>query len=147
MAARGPTRATIQTNHFFKSYIEKYDLDKRKEMAANLVSKHPSRIPIVIFNGAPDKMKFTEIKYPLSPSRLLVEREKPLSFIITYMKAKIALNPSESLFLFINNRVCPPRKSLSHSVSLNLNAVHEQYHEEDGFLYCLCQVHEDKGAF
>lgn len=31
-------------------------------MASNLVSKHPSRIPIVIFNGAPEKLKFQEIK-------------------------------------------------------------------------------------
>ena len=54
MATRSaPKKATIQTNPFFKNYLDKYDLEKRKEMAENLVSRHPSRIPIVIFNGAP----------------------------------------------------------------------------------------------
>ena len=34
-------------------------------MAANLVKKHPSRIPLIIFNGAENKLDFTDIKYVL----------------------------------------------------------------------------------
>ena len=59
--------------------------------------------------------------------KYLVPGDLNMSHFIYVVRKRIKLEPSETLFLMVNNQLCPS--------NIVLSEVYEKYKDEDGFLY------------
>ena len=102
-------------------YTDEYDIDLRKMECKKILLKHPDKIPIIVEKN--DKCHLNEInkKKYLSPNDMLINQ------FIFIIRKRISLEPSQSLFVMINNKLVPIGKTLGE--------LYEDEKNEDGFLY------------
>tara|TARA_Y100000389_G_scaffold201575_2_gene244614 strand:- start:2906 stop:3253 length:348 start_codon:yes stop_codon:yes gene_type:complete len=105
------------------NFQNKYSFDKRKEESDNVIEKYPDRIPIIV-----QKHKTTDLP-EVDKCKYLVPKSMSITQFSFIIRKRIKLEPSQAIFISINNKLVGSSKTIS-----------ELYHEEkndDGFLYII----------
>ena len=102
-------------------YTDKYDINLRKMECKKILLKHPDKIPIIVEKN--DKCQLNDI----TKKKYLSPNDMPINQFIFIIRKRISLEPSQSLFVMINNKLVPIGKTLGE--------LYEDEKNEDGFLY------------
>lgn len=108
------------------SYINDFKsctLSSRKAESQRLLAKYPDRCCIIV--GKNDNSDVEEI----TRHKFLVPSDLTVGQFIYVIRKKISCKESQSLFLFINNKL-PPTAS-------TIGSIYKENKEEDGFLYVI----------
>ena len=102
-------------------FKEKYNYDIRKLESNKILNKYPSRIPVIV-----EKSKGCQLNN-IDKIKYLVPKDLNMNQFIFVIRKRIQLKSSESIFLMINNQLCPSNKLMSE--------IYEDLGDKDGFLY------------
>ncbi|KAM3961178.1 uncharacterized protein ACR2FA_004730 [Aphomia sociella] len=111
-------------NHNLKQCIKtKKPFVSRKEEVMAIKSKFPTKIPLIV------ERYHKERNLPiLDKTKFLVPEDITMSQFLVIIRNRIRIKPNQALYLIINNRSML-------SMSLTMAQAHENYGDEDGFLY------------
>ena len=104
--------------HHFK---ENFTYEDRCMESQKIMGKYPERIPILV-ERAPG-CQLSEIQ----KHKFLVCKDMTMSQFVFMIRKRIRLDPSQSLFMLVNNRIA--------SGNVLMSQVYEEYKDEDGFIY------------
>lgn len=102
-------------------FKEEHDENSRLQESKKIIIKYPTRIPIIVEKH--ERCQFEEI----NKKKYLVPKDMPMNQFVFVIRKRIKLDPSQSLFVMVNN-------SLVSSPEL-LGEVYETKKDTDGFLY------------
>ena len=102
-------------------YTDEYDIDLRKMECKKILLKHPDKIPIIVEKN--DKCQFNDI----TKKKYLSPNDMPINQFIFIIRKRISLEPSQSLFVMVNNQLV--------QTSMLIEDIYETHKDEDGFLY------------
>lgn len=104
------------------SFKKKYDADTRKKESDKIKIKYPNRYPIIISKG--NKCDLDNI----DKTKFLIPGDLTMGQIIYIVRKRIKLKDTDSLFLFVNDKILPPSSSV-------ISSVYNEHKDDDGFLY------------
>ena len=103
------------------NFKNKNSFEKRYEESLKVIEKYPDRIPIIVQkDNKSDIQDIDKYKY-LVPKNMSISQ---FSFII---RKRIKLDPSQAIFITINNTLPSSYQTLSE--------IYDGNKDEDGFLY------------
>ena len=102
-------------------FKDDFTFEEREKESTKIMKKYPSRIPIVV-----EKYKSCTLN-DIDKKKYLVPKELNMNSFIYVIRKRIKLEPSESIFVMIDNQLCPSNTPL--------NQVYETFANKDGFLY------------
>ena len=102
-------------------FKETYNYDIRKLESNKILNKYPSRIPVIV-----EKSKGCQLNN-IDKIKYLVPKDLNMNQFIFVIRKRIQLKPSESIFLMVNNQLCPS--------NITLYEIYEKSSDKDGFLY------------
>uniref|UniRef100_A0A7S3PN80 Autophagy-related protein n=1 Tax=Aplanochytrium stocchinoi TaxID=215587 RepID=A0A7S3PN80_9STRA len=102
-------------------FMESNTLEERSGESMRIRKKFPDRAPVIC-----EKDPRSDIM-DIDKSKFLVPLDISLGHFVYVIRKRINVEPSKSVFLFINNTIPPTAASMS--------SIYEQYKNEDGFLY------------
>ena len=106
-----------------KHFIEEYSFNERFNESKKILLKHPSRIPVIV-----EKSQDCDLN-DIQKKKYLVSRDLLMSEFMFIIRKRIHLDPSQAIFIMINNTL-PPSNT-------RLGEIYENYKNEDGFLYAI----------
>ena len=106
-----------------KHFIEEYSFNERFNESKKILLKHPSRIPVIV-----EKSQDCDLN-EIQKKKYLVSRDLLMSEFMFIIRKRIHLDPSQAIFIMINNTL-PPSNT-------RLGEIYENYKNEDGFLYAI----------
>jgi GABA(A) receptor-associated protein len=109
-------------NTKLNSFKKKHTLDERQNESTKIIKKYAGRIPVIVTKDSKCKLDDMDRNKFLAPGDLT------LGQFMYVIRKRINLTETESIFMFVNETVLAPT---SHT----MNALYEQYKDEDGFLY------------
>ena len=96
----------------------------RKEEASRILSKYPTRIPIII-----ERSDECSDDIPVVDKKYLVPNDITTGQFTYIIRKRIELEPEKAIFLFAgDDYTIPPSSSL-------ISEIYNNYKDEDGFLY------------
>ena len=95
-------------------------LSERIKEFNRISAKYPEMVPIIMY-------PVDKLSPPIEKRKFLAKREMTVGDLLIYIKSKIKLNPSEALFIFIDDKLV--------NGSQLLIELHKKYPAKDGFLY------------
>ena len=107
------------SNNSFKT---KFDFETRKKESDKIKIKYPNRFPIIISKAK--KCELPEIE----KTKFLIPGDLTMGQFMFVIRKRIKLADTDSIFLFINEKILPLTSSL-------VSSVYEEHKDEDGFLY------------
>ncbi|KAE8751955.1 hypothetical protein FOCC_FOCC001432 [Frankliniella occidentalis] len=116
-----------------KSFKEKKTFAQRVKDVQKVREKYPNKIPIIV-----ERFKKEKQLPLLSRSKFLVPDHVPVGYIITQIRRMLNLNPTQAVFLLVNQR-----SMASHSMSMF--QLYNQEKDPDGFLYIVYASQETFG--
>ena len=99
----------------------KHDFQKRISESKKIMNKYPQRVPIIVEKC--DKSQINNI----DKHKYLVPKDLNMNQFVYIIRKRIKLDKSQSIFLMINNTICPSNKPIG--------VVYEENKDDDGFLY------------
>lgn len=99
-----------------------FSFDSRKKESEKILRKFPNKIPVIV-----ERSTFCKLSPEIDKNKYLVDNNFIVGQFLYYIRSRMKMDSSQSLFLFINN-----------SLPLNLNLLLTEYHnnkDSDGFLY------------
>ena len=102
-------------------FKEDYTEEMRIQESNKIITKYPTRIPIIVQKS--EKCDLIDIK----KKKYLVPKELTLQQFIFVIRKRIKLESSQALFIMVNNTLSP--------ATLNLGEIYEKQKDKDGFLY------------
>lgn len=102
-------------------FKEDYTEEMRIQESNKIITKYPTRIPIIVERS--EKCDLIDIK----KKKYLVPKDLTLQQFIFIIRKRIKLESSQALFIMVNNTLSP--------ASLNLGEIYEKQKDKDGFLY------------
>ena len=94
--------------------------DRRSE-SNKIINKYPLRVPIIVEKC--DKSLINDI----DKNKYLVPNDLNMNQFVYIIRKRIKLDQSQSIFLMINNTICPSNPPVG--------SVYDDYKDDDGFLY------------
>ena len=95
---------------------------KRKNESTKIKEKYVNIIPTIIeYSGPISITKLGKVKF-------LVNKDMTIGQLLYNIRKQINLNPTQALFLFVNNNMIP-------CGSRKLGELYREYADDDGFLY------------
>ena len=114
----------LADNKLMKPFKERFDLKARTLEAERIISKYPTRVPIIV-----EKAPVCKTLQPLDREKFLVPSDMQVSeFYFVIRKRMQDLNPNEALFFFVGDGVMA-------KPSLTLKEMYDEYKDADGFVY------------
>ncbi|RVE44404.1 hypothetical protein evm_010934 [Chilo suppressalis] len=111
-------------NHNVKEcFKSKKTFISRKEEVTAIKSKFPNKIPLIVERYQKEKSLPT-----LDKTKFLVPGDITMSQFLVIIRNRMKMKPNQALYLIINNRSML-------SMSLTMAQAHEEFCDEDGFLY------------
>ena len=98
-------------------------LEERKIESKKIREKYPDRIPVIV-----ERNENSDIK-EIDKNKYLVPSDLSFSQFVYIIRKRIQLHKSQSLFLFVNNKLVPSNKSVTE--------IYHSDKDEDGFLYVI----------
>ena len=99
----------------------KHDFQKRISESNKIMEKYPQRVPIIV-----EKCIKSQIN-DIDKCKYLVPKDLNMNQFVYIIRKRIKLDQSQSIFLMVNNTVCPSNIPICN--------VYNDYKDEDGFLY------------
>jgi GABA(A) receptor-associated protein len=109
---------------FSETFKDISSIEKRKVLSDKIRSKHTGTVPIIV--SADVTCKFT-----LKRNKYITPENIPMSHLFYTVRKHVNLTETEALFFFIDK----DGKMIIPTSSELVGIVHEQYKEDDGFLY------------
>lgn len=103
------------------SFKEKNSFEERLSESNKIRLKYPKRIPIIVEKSNKCELNDIDKNKYLAPDNININQ------FIYIIRKRINLDSSQSLFILIENRLCPSNSPLS--------VIYDDYKNEDGFLY------------
>ena len=103
-------------------FKKKFTLEQRSAESKKIITKYPSKIPIII-----EASKSCTLN-PISKNKFLVPEDLTLGQFLNIVRKRIELDSKDALFVFINDKTLP-------ATSANINQLYNDHKDEDGFLY------------
>ena len=102
-------------------FKRKNSFERRNQESKNILAKYPERIPIIVekYEGC-ELPEIDKLKY-------LVPRDMTMPQFIFVIRKRIKLDPSQTLFVMVNNTLVGSAKLISE--------IYDDLSDEDGFLY------------
>ena len=104
-------------------FKDNFNEESRIHESNKIILRYPTRIPVIV-----EKQKNCTFK-GINKNKYLVPKDMQMNQFIFIIRKRIKLNPSESLFVLVNNSLV--------SSNANLNEIYEQNKDSDGFLYMI----------
>jgi GABA(A) receptor-associated protein len=101
-------------------FKELHSFEDRCVESDKIMKKYPERIPIIVEKGACQLQEIGKNKF-------LVSREMTVSQFVFMIRKRIKLEPSQSLFVLMNQRVA--------AGSSPIGSLYDEYKDTDGFIY------------
>ena len=111
---------TIPTSGY--QFKMQHSFDKRKTESERLKEKHPDKVPIILEKGGDSSLP------TFDKQKFLMQRNITVGQFLFIIRSKIKLDPTQSLFIFIDNSHIP-------TTSITIGEVFDKYGDKDGFLY------------
>lgn len=105
------------------THKESKPLEARQASAVSLRANHPDRVPVIV-----EKRVGDESLPDIDKKKFLVPVDLTIGQFVYVIRKRIKLTPEQAIFLFVNKGTLPPTVAA-------LQAVYDQYKDEDGFLY------------
>tara|TARA_B100001115_G_C15764912_1_gene374992 strand:- start:236 stop:580 length:345 start_codon:yes stop_codon:yes gene_type:complete len=102
-------------------FKEEYNEKSRHQESTKIILKYPTRIPIIV-----EKQENCLLNN-IHKKKYLVPRDMLMNQFIFIIRKKIHLDPSQALFVMINNQLSSSTESLGE--------IYEKHQDKDGFLY------------
>lgn len=112
------TKLNAKLNSFKKTHT----LEARKAESEKIITKYAGRIPVIVTKDSKCKLDDMDRNKFLAPGDLT------LGQFMYVIRKRIKLKETESIFMFVNDTILAPT---SHT----MNTLHENFKDEDGFLY------------
>lgn len=114
-------------------FKRKFTFHERVAEAKKIRAKYPERVPIIceIAEKHRDTLKLDKHKY-------LVPNDLTVGGFMHVIRKRIKLDPSQAMFIFINNNLVPGGKLIKE--------VYKQHAESDQFVYVLVSLETTFGA-
>lgn len=103
------------------TFQSSHSLEDRKKESQKMLTKYPERIPIIVEMAEGCQLA------PISKNKYLAPREMLMGQFVFTIRKKIKLDPSQAIFLMVNNRLVTSNDPLSK--------IYMDHQNEDGFLY------------
>ena len=103
------------------TFKKKYSFEKRKNESSNVYKKYPDRIPIIV------EKHHSSTLPDIDKCKYLVPKDMTMSQFMFFIRKRIRLDSSQTLFFTINHDLV--------SSSTLLSSVYHDRKDDDGFLY------------
>ena len=114
----------LDINHNRKNtYKEGVSLEQRRMEAKDSRIRYPTKIPLVVERSRSEKQLSS-----MDKMKWLVPHEMSILQLSLVLKQRLRCQPHQQFFLLINGRVFP-------HLHTPLATLHNQFSDEDGFLY------------
>lgn len=107
-------------------YILQKPFKERRAMAEKVLQKYPDRYPVIVTNKEKTQL-----------DRFLVPDDLVVGQLMLLIRRKLSLQPSEAMFLFVNDKLLTPTTTISEEYSND--------HDDDMFLYVVWSVENTFG--
>jgi GABA(A) receptor-associated protein len=108
-----------KTGYIFKL---EHSFEVRKKEADRIRHKYPTKVPIIIEKSTNSQLQ------DLNNNKHIINESITIGQILYFIRKKISIDSSQSIFLFINNIHIP-------MTSDTIGKVYNQYKDDDNFLY------------
>jgi len=105
------------------SFKDENSFEKRVNESTKIMNKYKSRIPIIV-----EKNNNCEL-INIDKNKYLVPDDLTMNQFIYIIRKRIELKSSESIFLLVNNQLCPS--------NMSFREIYEKHSNKDGFLYII----------
>ena len=105
----------------YSNFKKTITLEKRQEQSRLVMQKYPNRIPIIVKKC--EKSKFNDI----DKDKYLVPKDLNMNQFVYIIRKRIKLDKSQSIFLMVNDTICPSNTPIS--------VIYDDHKDNDGFLY------------
>jgi len=99
----------------------KNDFAQRLSESKKIMEKYPQRVPIIV-----ERCNQSQIN-DIDKHKYLVPKDLNMNQFVYIIRKRIKLDKSQSIFLMVNNTVCPSNIPICN--------VYNDHKDEDGFLY------------
>ena len=99
----------------------KNDFSQRLSESNKIMEKYPQRVPIIV-----EKCNNSQIN-DIDKHKYLVPKDLNMNQFVYIIRKRIKLDKSQSIFLMVNNTICPSNTPICN--------VYNDHKDEDGFLY------------
>ena len=99
----------------------KNNFESRLSESNKIMKKYTQRVPIIVEKC--DKSYINDI----DKNKYLVPKDLNMNQFVYIIRRRIKLDQSQSIFLMINNSICPSNAPIG--------VVYDDHKDEDGFLY------------
>lgn len=99
----------------------KNDFTQRLSESKKIMEKYPQRVPIIV-----ERCNQSQIN-DIDKHKYLVPKDLNMNQFVYIIRKRIKLDKSQSIFLMVNNTVCPSNIPICN--------VYNDHKDEDGFLY------------
>jgi GABA(A) receptor-associated protein len=103
-------------------FKKEFTFDKRLSESSRILEKYDTRVPVIVTPYKTNTLPVIDKNKYLTPHDLTVGQ------FLYVIRKRIKLEPSQSLFIYVNDSIIPP----TSSTMLSLYGKHK---DEDGFLY------------
>jgi GABA(A) receptor-associated protein len=103
------------------NFKKEFSLEQRSEESSKVLTKYPTRIPVIVEKDDRSTVNTIDKKKYLVPGDLTIGQ------FIYIIRKRIKLKPEEALFVFTNNTLVP--------TSALISTVYESNKDQDKFLY------------
>lgn len=107
----------------FESFKSTFEFERRKKEAENVLTKYPTRIPIIC-----ERAKYAGADCPfIDKKKYLVPMQLTVGQFILVIRKRLKMRENQSLFLFVNNTI----PSTTHLIG----ELYSRHRDLDRFLY------------
>ena len=99
----------------------KNNFNQRCDESKKIMNKYPQRVPIIV-----EKCDNSIINN-IDKNKYLVPKDLNMNQFVYIIRKRIKLDKSQSIFLMVNNSICPSNTPIG--------VVYEDHRDKDGFLY------------
>ena len=99
----------------------KNDFAQRLSESKKIMEKYPQRVPIIV-----ERCNQSQIN-DIDKHKYLVPKDLNMNQFVYIIRKRIKLDKSQSIFLMVNNTVCPSNIPICN--------VYNDHKDKDGFLY------------
>jgi GABA(A) receptor-associated protein len=103
-------------------YKAEKSFEERKKESELMQNRFPDRIPVIV-QKKKDQLATIDKRKFMAPNSLTMGQ------FVFVIRKRLKMNPSEAIFLFVNNKLVTPQQTLGQ--------VYTQHHDDDGFLYLI----------
>lgn len=107
-------------------FIDRYPLEKRRDVAGRLLEKYPDRIPIIV-----ERSRFVRDTPLIDKQKFIVPKDHSFGKFLLEVRKHVVFkerNPDQALFFYVRGEILPP-------TAANITHIYQRYKNEDGFLY------------